>query len=115
MLPPAQSSPHATFNKELPLHAHAYRERDLRPWQAETVTVPKDIRYRHHAGSLHRALSPLFDRRIDEAEPGEDRRAQERGCRCSLTADWPVPETRPRTGKCVRISHFDTLNIRLIK
>ena len=49
------------------------------------------------------ALPPRVDRWIDEAEPGEDRRAGEHGCRWRPQGDRAGPQTRPSTVKCRRI------------
>ena len=49
------------------------------------------------------ALPPRVDRWIDEAEPGEDRRAWEHGCRWRPQGDRAGPQTRPSTVKCRRI------------
>ena len=65
--------------------AHAGRRRDLRPRQAEAVTVAKNILDVDHAGPLHRAPASSLRSMIDEAEPEENQHAPGLS---DLTARW---------------------------
>ena len=80
--------------------AHAPGHRDLRPGQAQVVMLPKDLPDAHGVDPLHGALPPRVDRWIDEAKPGEDRRAWKHGCRWRPKGDRAGPQSRPPTVKC---------------